>query len=126
MENYISVYTRKQAIEDGFLIEINSLSPVLDKLAKEHYKFSICFTSALWAVVDKAVINKKWMNDLEGIIHDILWMSRAYKMTLSPSSVRFTVIITGGGRKRNHVLELHVHGGDEGEPVITIGYPEDF
>ena len=45
---------------------------------------------------------------------------------ICPSAVRFTVIITGAGRKRNHILELHVHGGDQGEPVITIGYPEDF
>ena len=55
MEQYISVYTRQQAIEDGFLVAINSLSPELDKLAKEHYKHSICFTSALWAIVDKAI-----------------------------------------------------------------------
>lgn len=123
---YISVYTRQQAIQDGFLVDINALSSDLDKLAKEHYKFPICFTAELWAVVDKAVKNKKWMNDLSGIIHDILWMSRAYKMTISPSAVRFTVIITGAGRKKNHVLELQVHGGDSGEPVITVGYPEDF
>ena len=49
MEQYISVYTRQQAIEDGFLVAINSLSPKLDGLAKEHYKHPICFTSALWA-----------------------------------------------------------------------------
>ncbi|MEV4850478.1 DUF6573 family protein [Acinetobacter lwoffii] len=126
MEQYISIYTRQQAIEDGFLVAINSLSPKLDQLAKEHYKHPICFTSALWAVIDKAVKNEKWLNDLEGVIHDILWMSRAYKKPLSPSAVRFTVIITGAGRKRNHILDLHVHGGDQGEPVITIGYPEDF
>lgn len=126
MEQYISIYTRQQAIEDGFLVEINSLSPELDKLAKEHYKHPICFTSALWTVVDKAVKNEKWLNDLKGVIHDILWMSRVYKTHLSPSAVRFKVIITGAGKKRNHILDLHVHGGDEGEPVITIGYLEDF
>ena len=126
MENYISVYTRNQAIEDGFLVDINSISPALDNLVKEHYKLPVCFTSTLWTVIDKAVKNKKWMNDLQGIIHDILWMSRVYKVSLSPSIVRFTVIITGAGRKKNHVLELQVHGGDEGEPVITVGYPQDF
>ena len=90
MEQYISVYTRQQAIEDGFLVAINSISPKLDGLAKEHYKHPICFTSALWAVVDKAVKNEKWLNDLEGVIHDILWMSRAYKTHLSP--VRYVLL----------------------------------
>lgn len=59
MEQYISIYTREQAIEDGFLVAINSLSLELDCLAKEHYKHPICFTSALWEVVEKAVKNEK-------------------------------------------------------------------
>ncbi len=75
MEQYISVYTRQQAIQDGFLVAINSLSPKLVWTGKRDI-ISILSVSLLRlrVVVDKAVKNEKWLNDLEGVIHDILWM----------------------------------------------------
>ena len=76
----IHSYSRAQAIEDGVLVDLSALSPV----CREHYKFPVACTAAVWAIVDKAVKNKKCYNDLNGVLHDILWMSKACKRVVNP------------------------------------------
>ena len=47
----ISSYSRKQAIEDGVLVDLSAMAP---GLCLEHYKHPIACTSSVFAIVQKA------------------------------------------------------------------------
>lgn len=118
----ISVYTRAQAIEDGTLADLSAIVP---DVCRQHYKYPVACTAAVWAIIDAAVRNKRYGNSVAGIVHDILWMSRVYKRQLSPDTVITRVTITGAGKKRLYDFKLVVGPGDNGEPVITLMLPEE-
>lgn len=117
---YISVYTRKQAIADGFLVDVSDMD-----IRKEHFKYPVAFTNTAWAIIDKAVKNKKWCNDLNGVLHDIFWMSKTYYRKLDSTTRIFKVIITGAGRKRNYDFKVICGPGDTPEPVFTFMLPNE-
>jgi len=117
----IFAYTRAQAFEDGVLADLNEVAPE----ACGQFRFPIACTTAVWEVVDKAVKNKKWCNDYEGVVHDMLWMSRAHSRALDPTSRLFKVIIRGAGRKTNYVFKIVCGPGDNAEPVMTIMLPNE-
>lgn len=103
----IYTYTRKQAIEDGVLVD-------LGRVAKEFYKFQVCVTASIWAEIMTAA---KAGHDLRGIVRDVLWMSQRFiTKRISESEHYFRVEIAG----TTHDYKLMVHGGDFGQPVITI------
>lgn len=115
-------YSRAQAIEDGVLVD---LSEKFGDLVREHYKVPVAVTASVWEIITKAVNNPRWMNDFDGVIHDILWMSRVYFRPLSESGRIFRVKIRGAGRKSLFDFKLVVGPGDEGEPVATISLPNE-
>jgi len=92
----ISTYTRAQAIEDGVLVDLSAAAP---GVCAQHYKYPIACTASVWAIIERAVKNEKHGNDLNGVVHDLLWMSRTYKRQLDESTVIFRVKITGAGRQ---------------------------
>ena len=114
-------YTRAQAIDDGVLVDL--MQGDLAQVAREHYKYPVACTRAVWEIMDRAANNPRWCNDHAGVLHDMLWMSRCHCRRLSESDVLFRVIITGAGRSRYHDFRLSVSGGDDGQPVITIMLP---
>ncbi len=108
-------YSRKQAIDDGILVDLSTF-----RVTGEHYKYPVACTVRVWAAIEEAVEDKTAMNDLEGILHDILWMSRNSGRTISASTRIFEVTI---GRSRGpETLDLQIvcGPGDEMEPVLTI------
>ena len=118
----ISSYSRAQAIEDGVLIDLSAASEV----CRQHYKYPIAVTAAVWGIIDKAVKKKKYCNDLNGVVHDILWMSRKCFLTVDESTRIFQVIILGSGRQRNFEFKMVCGPGDDTLPVMTImGLDED-
>ena len=120
----IYAYTRAQAIEDGVLIDatIGDLAEV----TRQQYKYPVAMTAAVWALIEKAVANEKHCNDLEGVWHDVLWMSRKnITRRFDPTSHLFEVIITGTGRRRKHTLKAVCGPGDTAETVIAIMLPEE-
>ncbi len=118
--NAIFTYTREEAINDGVLIDLNKFIPIKES----GYKYPVCCTFAVWAIIDKAVENKKYCNDFEGIIWDILSMSK-HGREISPSTNLFTVFIAGAGNKRNFTFKIICHPGDKSEPVLTILLPDE-
>ncbi|KKM27449.1 hypothetical protein LCGC14_1574610 [marine sediment metagenome] len=118
----ISRYTREQALEDGVLCDLSLVAP---DVCRQHYKWPIACTSAVWDIVDKAVNNKKHLNDINGVVHDMLWMSKMMKRTIDRSTVMFRVKICGAGRKSLYDFKLNVGPGDDAKPVITIMLPEE-
>lgn len=118
----ISSYSRAQAIEDGVLADLTALAP---EVCAQHYRYPIACTSTVWAIVEKAVKNKRQCNDLNGVIHDMLWMSKVYKRDIDESTKLFRVKITGAGRKSIYDFKMICGPGDQGEPVVTIMLPEE-
>lgn len=114
-------YSRKQAIEDGVLIDLNAICPEECKI----YKFPVACTSAVWAIVDQAVKNKRHCNDLKGVVWDMLYMSTVMKRMVSPTTAHFQVIIKGAGRRSTFTFQIVCGPGDNAEPVMTIMLPEE-
>ena len=97
----ISRYTRANAISDGVLVDINTNFTELCKM----YKFPVG-------------------NDIKGVIWDVLWMSqKGIVRRIDDTQHIFRVIITGTGTNKYHDMKIVCHGGDEGEPVLTIMLP---
>lgn len=115
-------YTRKQAIEDGVLIDLTEIAPAIQA---EHYKYPVALTAAAWAIVQRALENDKVVNDIDGIIHDVLWMSRAAGREVDPSTRLFQVIIAGSGPIDLHTFKIVCGPGDNAEPVLTIMLPDE-
>ena len=121
----ISTYTRAQAIDDGLLVDFTDPESDTGEVCRQHYKHPIAATAAVFEVMQKAVENRNYCNSYAGILHDMLWMSRAASRKLDESTVIFPVIIAGAGRRRNYEFKLNVGPGDQGEPVITILLPHE-
>lgn len=121
----IHTYTRAQAIDDGFLVNFSDPESDTADVCRQHYKFPIAGTSAVFEVMRKAVENPRYCNDYAGILHDMLSMSKIMCRKISDSEIMFRVIIQGAGRSKYHDFKLVVGPGDQGEGVITILMPHE-
>ncbi|MCY4641758.1 MAG: hypothetical protein OXC41_03550 [Gammaproteobacteria bacterium] len=121
----ISSYTRKQAIEDGVLVDVS-------ETAKEAgFKVPVALTQAVyedcvvWADKDA----KKYYQDESGRLWDIFSVARFYARARPNAALFFFQIYrlprVGHGGKRHITLKCLIHGGDNGEPVITIMQPQE-
>lgn len=116
----ISRYTRAQAIADGQLVDLSAL---VGDVCRSHYKHPIACTAGVWIIIDKAIKNRRHCNDLGGVVHDMLWMSRKVSHQINASTRSFRVIITGAGRSKYHDFVISCGPGDNAEPVMTIMLP---
>jgi hypothetical protein len=111
-------YTRKQAIEDGVLIDVT-------KQAKETgFKIPVAITSSLWYghIVPKDVTGQS----IEGRLHDALWMLFLKAKGSEESIIIFDVIFQMTEEKQETVkIKAIIGPGDTPEPVLTILYPWD-
>ena len=118
---YISKYTRKQAIEDGVLFDMNTIIP----RKESGINFPVACTSAVYEIIKTAVNNKNWGNDYQGVIWDIFTMFKAYARRATGTELLFKVIIRGVGRKKYHIFKAIISPGDTPDPEITIILPND-
>ena len=109
-------YTRKQAIEDGVLVDLSAIETI-----KEHWKYPFACTATVWAIIEAAL--KKDGQDLNGICHDISWMALIAVRTgrQDAGQIHFKVIIAGA----KHALKLHIGPGDTPAPVLTLMLPNE-
>ncbi len=68
-------YTRKEAIEDGVLVDLNRF-----KVTNEHFRVSVACTSSVWEIIENAVQTPTFLCDYEGVLHDVYWMSKNYQI----------------------------------------------
>ena len=106
-------YTRKQAIEDGVLVDVTK------QASEAGFKYHTVVTSSVFEVLNKG--------DLEGRLWDVLncamfAVRSSIGMAKTDTRIEFGVKI---GRKNERLL-IDCGPGDQGEPVLTIGYSEDF
>jgi hypothetical protein len=112
-------YSRKQALEDGVLVDLNQFISIRES----GYKFPLACTAGIWAIIDAAVSNSKHCNDYKGVVWDILHMSRNYQTERWETGCLFKVIITGAGSEDTYTFKIECGPGDEGESVLTIMLP---
>ena len=68
-----SEYNRQDAVGDGFLIDISEKYP---DIAKAHPGKELYVTDRVWEIVEKSADNPKTASSREGILWDIIGMSR--------------------------------------------------
>jgi hypothetical protein len=115
-------YTRKQAIEDGVLVDVT-------EWAKETgFVAPVACTRTVW---DQWITPPEGTEDLgqseRGRAHDMLWMAYlAIRGAQGGQQVQFDVLFLDGNQKQQQVtLKLVAGPGDQGELVITIMLPDE-
>ena len=115
-------YTRAQALEDGVLVD-------LTEWAKETgFVIPVACTSALWQghIVPPERTRAGGQSE-RGRVHDLLWMLfNAIRRGPGGNEVHFKVSFLMSPNRQEVVrLKALCGPGDEGEPTITILYPEE-
>jgi len=120
----IYAYTRKQAIEDGVLIDVSAMAK------QAGIRFPVAVTSAVWhefIVPNEAM--KEFGQSEDGRLWDVLWVFRNQAKRFGTDRVLFTVrffMDIHGVPKQNPVTLKALCGpGDTREPVITIMLPDE-
>lgn len=123
----VYVYSRKQALEDGIQVDANTGD--LGEVTRQHFKYPVYMTKSVYDLMQRAVNNKRWGNDLKGVWHDILSMSRfPVRRWHTPEGfeqVEFRVIIRGAGRKSiyNLIATVGPTDFDDPSPCVTFQLP---
>ena len=112
-------YTRNQAIEDGVLIDVTTISN------QAGFKFPVALTVGAWVECVKVPENSHGQDE-QGRLWDILTvLNYRIKASLmnregSQDRVDFKVKVWNGKNSCNQELYAVVGPGDQGEPVITV------
>jgi len=115
-------YTRKQAIEDGLLVDVTQMA------REAGFTVPVAITKTVWDeyIVPTDYDKEYWFQDLEGRLWDTLWMLRVpARRIMPPCNLLFKVYFVIRGRKRLVTLKAVFGWGDDGEPVITIMHPDE-
>ena len=128
----ISAYTRKEAIADGEQVCLSEKCPKGCAM----YRYPVYATRAVWDLIEEAIADEEMGQDLVGVVHDLMWMSRQQLKNLNCSTFTFQCIVNGAGRSPDSVVE----GGnqvynfvlscgpldiDDPTPVMTLMFPEE-
>jgi hypothetical protein len=119
----IHAYTRKEALEDGFQFEVNP-----DLTREAGFRVPVYMTSGVNNLITQAAENENHCNDVNGVTWDNLnVLMHNVKLTRYSSVVKFTVKITGTGRKKNHdfIGEVGPVDLDNQDPALTIMLPSE-
>jgi hypothetical protein len=115
-------YTRAEALADGTLVDVSIEGREVG------ITVPVALTSALFETI--IAIPKDSGQDQRGRTHDVLFMAACAARRARDSSeprVEFKLLMTTQeNRLATLTLLVDIGPGDLSEPVITIGYPEDF
>lgn len=124
----ISSYSRAQALADGMLVDVTEWASVREM--RGGFTVPVAVTAALWSGIEAIPERLKGCQDVRGRAHDVLWLASLAARGAARSGredAYYTVTLpVRGTSQRKLRLRVNISGGDEGEPVVTIGLPEDF
>ena len=124
----ISVYTRAQAIADGILVDVSETA------REAGFKIPVAVTRTVWERIVALPEGYQGFQDERGRLWDVLWMAHHYALRASNSDrVRMCVLVRdirkdlrdSNRPPRKHFPIVAIGGGDQGEAVITVMFPED-
>jgi septum formation inhibitor-activating ATPase MinD len=127
-------YSRKQAIEEGVLVDVS-------EVAKEAgFRYPVAVTAAVWAMITDIPESRSYQ-DIDSRLWDVIYMAVvAISKNRNASEINYDLILdrmetrtvkTKDGFKDRQVLvrdlklKMVCSPGDEGEPVITIMLPNE-
>ena len=124
----LSTYTRAQAIAEGTLVDVT-------KTAREAgFTIPVAVTRAVWERLVALPEGYRGFQDERGRLWDVLWMAITYARA-NRDKDRFTMRVhVRDIRKdlrdsqrppRKHFAVVAIGSGDQGEPVITVMFPEE-
>jgi len=120
--NEIYRYTRQQAIADGMLTDVSGLA------REAGFRFPVAVTNTVWAEIIVPDDDGKIAGQSEkGRLWDVLMCLR-YAISKSNGNVDrliFSVLVLRNGNVEKVKLRAICHPGDNGEPVLTIMYPNE-
>ncbi len=119
-------YTRRQAIDDGFLVDVSETA------REAGFSVPVAMTRAAWADCvewTEADSKRQIHQDESGRLWDVLWMTWNYARRNGSYITRVQLYrVPRGGRgirPRLTFLKAVIGPGDDGEPVITICMPDE-
>lgn len=122
-DEVIFSYSRKQALEDGLLVDAAEVGK------QAGFKVPLALTRAVW---DHCVAwSGDGSQDEQGRLWDVCWMAAGAARRAAQRQVAdrvwFEVCVVANGHHRatKTVLTLHLGPGDEGEPVGTVMFPSE-
>lgn len=116
----ISVYTRRDAIEDGVLVDVSCTA------REAGIRYPVALTEKVFKeVVTPDDRSRAQGQDEAGRLWDVLWMFRFAAARAPSSQVLYDLLVVMNGRQEPMRLKAVCGPGDEGEPVITIMYPDE-
>jgi hypothetical protein len=119
----ISLYTRSQAIEDGFLVDVS------DMAREAGFTWPVAVTRAVWDdIVTPPPCDEQEGQSEKGRLWDVLWMARlAAKANKDDrDSVLFQVIVLCDQKQRTVTLKLILSfASPAGGPCLTIMLPNE-
>ena len=122
----IYAYTRAQAFEDGFLVDVSETAKEAGfhiPVALTHAVYESCVE---WTEED----GKKAYQDKAGRLWDVIYMAadgirRQRCANKDMILYQLYVVPRGKSKAKKTVLKLTIGGGDNAEPVITIMLPDE-
>ena len=125
--NLLHSYSRADALRDGELIDVSEWGST-EKGFIGGFVVPVALTRALFETIRNFPENCG--EDIRGRAHDVLFMAsqaaRGAKDSID-SAAPFAVLMTDSqGVIATLELFVVIGPGDAGEPVVTIGFPENF
>lgn len=119
-EYVIYRYTRKQALEDGVLIDVSETA------REAGIVYPVAITGTVWEsyIVPSEKDRTKGQSE-NGRLWDVLWMFRNAAIQNAGDTMLFKVYFTLFCNQELVSLKAVCGPGDEGEPVLTIMLPEE-
>ena len=124
----ISTYSRAQAIEDGILVDVS------DTAREAGFNIPVAVTRSVWSRLVALPEGYLGFQDERGRLWDVLWMACHYALRASDRDRVTMCVLVRDVRKdlrdsnrppRKHFPIVAIGGGDQGEPVVTVMFPED-
>ena len=123
----ISTFSRAEALEDG------ALEDVTPTAHEAGFRYPVAITQALQAMLEPGAAEQALGQSYEGRLWDTLWMAWLSARRTQGDRFTFQVILAEAstaapdGLAQPEATLVAVCGpGDNAEPVITIGLPNDF
>jgi hypothetical protein len=123
----IYVYTRAQAIADGVLVSLAKAdNPELGALCEEAgFRAPIAMTCEVFAeCIELTPAAQRACNDVKGRLWDVLSMLRHAMRRRQPEFLFSVNVVRQSVQPTWTQLKCILGPGDDGEPVITIMWPE--
>ena len=110
-------YTRKQAIEDGVLVDVSEIAH------EAGFKYPFAMTAEVWSLIEN-IPERYSCEDVRGRLWDVLMMARHAIAKAKPGAeeILFDLILHQADSNRLR-LKMHCGPGDAGEAVLTLMLP---